>query len=231
MFAQCVAVPAAGKVVVLGGWDPVTLEPVSRVLVIDLTKGIWKEGSSMPVARSFFACSSATGTSSIYVAGGHDGRKNALRSAAVYDVVLDQWRVLPEMSEERDECHGLTFDNDSSKFWVISGYGTENQGIFRPDCEVFDPETESWTRIEGVWPYPSAAPRTTAGGGGRRWLFVGEGGEVREFDWEEKRWNGANSGRVPKTISGSSSNLLVNVGEEGDEIERIFVIGDRKSVV
>ncbi|KAJ8425393.1 hypothetical protein Cgig2_015676 [Carnegiea gigantea] len=222
-FAQCAAVPAEGKVVVLGGWDPLTFEPVSKVLVFDLLNGTWKEGSPMPEKRSFFACA-AVGPTTIYVAGGHDGRKNALKSAAAYDVVLDEWRVLPEMTEERDECHGLSFDG--SKFWVVSGYGTENQGRFRLDCEVFAPETESWTRIDGVWPNPSAAPRTAAAGGGGRWLMVGEG-EVREFDWEERRWKGLDLGRLPKRISGSSSNLIVDVGDgDGDGDGEIIVMGN-----
>jgi len=223
-FAQCAAVPEAGKVVVLGGWDALTLEPVSRVLVFDLLKGTWKDGSPMPEKRSFFACA-AVGPTKIYVAGGHDGRKNALRSAAAYDVVMDQWKVLPQMAEERDECHGLSFDG--SKFWVVSGYGTENQGRFRPDCEVFDPETESWTRIDGVWPNPNAAPRTAAVAGGGRWLMLGEG-ELREFDWEERRWKSLNSGRVPKRISGSSSSLIVDVAY-GDGDEKIFAMGNGES--
>lgn len=221
-FAQCVAVPAAAKVVVLGGWDPQTLEPLNRVVVVDLITGIWKEGSPMPTPRSFFAAA-ATSTGDVYVAGGHDGQKNALGSAEVYDVADDRWWVLPPMSEERDESQGLSFGD--SKFWVVSGYSTESQGRFRSDAEVFDPETGSWSKIEGVWPYPATTPKTTvssAGRGRRRWLFVGDG-EAKEFEWEENRWKGLNLGQIPRRISGSSSIYSIDVSDEG---EKIFVMGN-----
>lgn len=219
-FAQCVAVPAEKKVVVLGGWDPSTLEPVNKVLVVDLVTGTWKEGSPMPTARSFFSTMAVGPTATVYVAGGHDGQKNALRSAEAYDVAADYWWTLPEMSEERDESQGFSFDG--SKFWVVSGYGTESQGRFRSDVEVFDPEVGSWSKIEGWWPFPTTTPKTTtavAGGRWRRWLFVGEG-ELREFDWEENRWKGLNSNRVPKPLNGSNSVSLVDVGE------KIFAMGN-----
>ena len=37
----------------------------------------------------------------VYVAGGHDGEKNALKSALVYDVAKDEWAPLPDMARER----------------------------------------------------------------------------------------------------------------------------------
>lgn len=68
-------------------------------------------------ARSFFAC--AVVDRLVYVAGGHDNQKNALRSAEVYDPEADEWRALPPMAEERDECQGVAQDG---RFCVVSGY-------------------------------------------------------------------------------------------------------------
>lgn len=154
MFCQCVAV--AGKLVLIGGWDPTTLDSVADVYVYDFVRGGgWQRGAEMSVARSFFACA-AVG-SAVYIAGGHDNQKNALRSAEVYDADADAWRELPAMGEERDECQGLTCAD--GRFWVVSGYGTESQGRFDSGAECFDPIRSEWTRVDGVWPFPNASPR------------------------------------------------------------------------
>ncbi|XP_074281290.1 F-box/kelch-repeat protein At2g44130-like [Silene latifolia] len=216
-FAQCVTLPKLGMVIVLGGWDPATLDPVSRVVVIDLAKGIWREGSPMPTARSFFACAAA-GPATVYVAGGHDGQKNALRTAEVYDVEADQWRSLPDMAEERDESHGLLLSDDS-KFWVISGYGTESQGRFRSDAEIYDPETNTWTRIDGVWPHMGHTPKSTTSAL-RRWICM-TGGELKEFNFKEKSWKVLNTGSIPKSVSESSSISIVDMGDD-----RMMVMGN-----
>lgn len=111
----------------------------------------------MSVPRSFFACG-VVGPSTVCVAGGHDSQKNALRSAEVYDVETDQWEMLPDMIEERDECQGLSWEGDS-KFWVVSGYGTESQGQFRSDVEFYDRHSGCWSKIDGVWPFSTTSPR------------------------------------------------------------------------
>ncbi|GKV21628.1 hypothetical protein SLEP1_g31589 [Rubroshorea leprosula] len=43
----------------------------------------------------------------VYVAGGHDENKNALRTGWVYDLRVDEWTELPPMSQEHDECEGV----------------------------------------------------------------------------------------------------------------------------
>ncbi|KAJ0035132.1 hypothetical protein Pint_26495 [Pistacia integerrima] len=160
MFCQCVTLQSCGKLLLLGGWDPTTLEPVPDVYVLDMVKGpSWRRAAPMLVARSFFACA-VVGGSKVFVAGGHDNQKNALKSAEVYDVEADEWRMLPEMEEERDECQGMCLDGDD-RFWVVSGYGTESQGRFRDDAECYDPATGIWSKIDGVWPFPSISPRGT----------------------------------------------------------------------
>lgn len=158
MFCQCVAVPASRKLLLIGGWDPITLEPVPDVYVLDMVNNSsrWRRAKPMSVARSFFACA-VVGALTVCVAGGHDGQKNALKSAEVYDVEADEWRMLPEMDEERDECQGVCLEGD--RFFVVSGYGTESQGRFKPDAECYDPTTGSWSKFDHVWPFPSLSPR------------------------------------------------------------------------
>ncbi|RID61236.1 hypothetical protein BRARA_E00403 [Brassica rapa] len=215
LFCECVAVQASGKILLIGGWDPETLQPVKDVYVLELAgEGSgrrWRKGASMNEARSFFACATV-GSTKVYVAGGHDDQKNALRSAEVYDVEKDEWLMLPPMTEGRDECQGLAmglqkahlnFDKDGPlsahlcdgytvgkelRFCVLSGYGTESQGRFRSDGEVYDPVTNSWSRIENVWPFPDASPRGRVAGdirgpSSKLWCFTDS---KREWETEDE---------------------------------------------
>lgn len=208
MFCQCVPLPAFGKLMLLGGWDPKSLEPVTDVYVLDFIGGFkWKRAASMSVARSFFACG-VVGDSMVYVAGGHDNQKNALQSAEVYDVNADEWRVLPPMAEERDECQGLTWEGDS-RFWVLSGYSTEAQGLFRSDAECYDPKTGSWSIIEGVWPFPNVSPRgltttITISNQNQLWCFLGGQQFKQSRDNNEILWNVLKSVQLPDDINVTS---------------------------
>ncbi|CAL0324981.1 unnamed protein product [Lupinus luteus] len=44
-----------GKLVLIGGWDPVSYEPMMAVFVYDFCFGRWRKGRDMPEKRSFFA--------------------------------------------------------------------------------------------------------------------------------------------------------------------------------
>lgn len=97
--------------------------------------------------RSFFACGVVGDL--VLVAGGHDDSKNALNTAEVYNLRLDEWRALPEMSQERDECKGVVL---GGKFYVISGYATKAQGQFVRSADVFDPLEVTWSETKNIWP-------------------------------------------------------------------------------
>ncbi|XP_024010744.1 F-box/kelch-repeat protein At2g44130 [Eutrema salsugineum] len=178
LFCECVALQDAGKILLIGGWDPETLQPVKDVYVLEFAgEGSgrrWRRGSPMTESRSFFACASV-GSTKVYVAGGHDDQKNALRSAEVYDVEKDEWSTIAPMTEERDECQGFFMETDLG-FCVISGYATESQGRFRSDAESYDLATNSWAKIENIWPFQDTSPRgRIAGdmrGSSRLWCFT-----------------------------------------------------------
>ncbi|KAL5720287.1 hypothetical protein ACHQM5_012966 [Ranunculus cassubicifolius] len=155
LFSQLASVE--GKLVLIGGWDPVSYDPLKEVFIYDFTTQLWKQGKDMPSKRSFFAASSIKGK--IFIAGGHDEWKNALKSAWVYDVREDNWSELTQMSQERDECEGLSVGNE---FWVVSGYGTEHQGVFEESVEAYDTELNQWKRIESKWGV-SRCPRGCVG--------------------------------------------------------------------
>ncbi|CAD5321318.1 unnamed protein product [Arabidopsis thaliana] len=174
LFCECVVLQDAGKILLIGGWDPETLQPTRDVYVLEFAGRKWRRGAPMKESRSFFACASVSPTK-VYVAGGHDDQKNALRSAEVYDVEKDEWSSVTPMTEGRDECQGFAVGT-GLRFCVLSGYGTESQGRFRSDGEIYDPATNSWSRIDNVWRFPDTSPRGRTAGDFRSsstlWCFT-----------------------------------------------------------
>lgn len=147
----CRLVALKGVLVVLGGWWQSTWEPSKSVFVFNFSTQTWRQGADMTNVRNLFACG-ATG-SKVYVAGGHDGSKKALASVEVYDVETNCWESLGSMREERDECTGVVMDG---KFYVVSGYGSESQGVFSTSAEAYDYSTKTWSFIDNMWPLVSA---------------------------------------------------------------------------
>ncbi|XP_022775763.1 F-box/kelch-repeat protein At1g15670-like [Durio zibethinus] len=158
------------KLVVMGGWDPVSYDPVTDVFIYDFMTQQWRQGKDMPSKRSFFAIGAYSGR--VYIAGGHDENKNASKTAWVYDMRKDEWTQLGEMSQERDECEGVVIGED--EFWVVSGYRTESQGQFDGSADVYGLKSGQWRRVEGVWEH-GRCPRSSVG--------IGKDGKL--FDWAE----------------------------------------------
>ncbi|XAR68634.1 hypothetical protein NMG60_11003828 [Bertholletia excelsa] len=156
----CQVLSSEGKLVVMGGWDPGSWNPVRDVFVYEFTTRRWTWRLEMPGTRSFFAAGAADGR--VFVAGGHDENKNALSTAWVYDIRADVWAELEPMSEERDECEGVVI---GSEFWVVSGYDTDTQGGFKRSAEVLDIHSGRWRRVEEAW-RASQCPRSCVGIGG-----------------------------------------------------------------
>ncbi|CAK8578513.1 unnamed protein product [Lathyrus sativus] len=142
----CQLISCEGKLVVMGGWNPASYEPLTAVFVYDFRTNLWRRGKDMPEKRSFFAAGSGQGR--VFVAGGHDENKNALSTAWTYDPRSNEWTALAPMSQERDECEGVVVGGE---FWVVSGYATESQGMFDESAEVLDIESGQWRKVEGIW--------------------------------------------------------------------------------
>ncbi|KAK8936241.1 F-box/kelch-repeat protein [Platanthera zijinensis] len=165
---------AGTNLILVGGWDPDTWAPSSAVYIFSFLSGSWRRGCPMPgPSRSFFACAAAP-DGQVFVAGGHDEEKNALRSAMVYDVGSDDWTVLPEMAAERDECTGL-FDVNENLFRVIGGYCTSMQGMFGESAEAFDVGERRWREAENAAVEDGECARTCAAGGDGRIYMYGRG--------------------------------------------------------
>ncbi|RCV04924.1 hypothetical protein SETIT_1G040400v2 [Setaria italica] len=185
LFCQLAAVGEgpSTKLVVLGGWDPETWAPTAAVHVYDFLAGVWRRGADMPPPRrSFFACA-AVG-SRVFVAGGHDVEKNALRSAAAYDAEADAWAALPDMARERDEARGVRAGG--GRFVALGGYSTEGQGRFAGSAEAFDPSTWSWGPVRERVIEDGACPRTCcAAAAGNGMMYMLDAGRVMARDAED----------------------------------------------
>ncbi|KAA8540433.1 hypothetical protein F0562_024648 [Nyssa sinensis] len=166
MFCQLIGV--GSDLVVMGGCDPVNWEVSNSVFVYNFVSCKWRRGADMPGGRrSFFACTSDL-DHTVFVAGGHDDEKNALRSATAYDVATDKWVPLPDMARERDECKGIF---RGGKFHVIGGYCTDRQGRFERSAEAFDVATWQWSQVEENFLETGTCPRTfTNGADGRIYM-------------------------------------------------------------
>lgn len=75
--------------------------------IYNFVSATWHVGVDMPgVQRSFFGCA-CDDDRMMFVAGGHDDEKNALKSVIAYDITKDEWIPLPDMAQERDECKAI----------------------------------------------------------------------------------------------------------------------------
>ncbi|PKA64512.1 F-box/kelch-repeat protein [Apostasia shenzhenica] len=175
---------AGCKLVVVGGWDPDTLAATDSVYVYDFLAGAWRRGRPMPgPRRSFFACASSP-DGRVFVAGGHDEEKNALRSAMVYDVGKDEWAPLPEMARERDECAGVIV---GGMFRVLGGYSTAMQGRFGGCAESFDIGKWRWLPVEEAAMSEGESPRTSVAGDDGR-VYMCRGVWVASSEAEGEGW-------------------------------------------
>ncbi|EEF44682.1 F-box/kelch-repeat protein At1g80440 [Ricinus communis] len=171
MFCQVVSV--GSDLIVLGGLDPTTWEASDSVFIFNFVSATWRRGADMPgVRRSFFGCASNF-SRTVFVVGGHDGEKNALRSGFAYDVANDEWIPLPDMARERDECKAVFH---GGKLHVIGGYCTEMQGRFEKSAEVFDAATWKWNDVQDDFLLAAICPRTCVIGDDG--LYICHGGDV-----------------------------------------------------
>ncbi|XP_071710271.1 F-box/kelch-repeat protein At1g80440-like [Rutidosis leptorrhynchoides] len=171
----CQIAPVGYNLVVMGGLNPDNWEASNFVFIYNFVSATWRRGPDMPgCTRSFFGCASDNNRR-VFVAGGHDNEKNALRSAMVYDVAEDVWTPLADMANERDECKGIFH---RGKFYVIGGYNTLMQGQFGKSAEAFDVFTWRWNVTEDEFLASDTCPRTCVEGGDGVMYMYQDGGVV-----------------------------------------------------
>ncbi|KAL1292844.1 hypothetical protein HN51_053402 [Arachis hypogaea] len=192
MFCRVASV--GSELILLGGLDPNTWKASDSVLIYNFITAKWRRGTHMPGgSRMLFACVSDS-RRMVFVAGGHDDEKNALRSALAYDVAEDKWISLPDMAAERDECTALF---RHGRLAVVGGYRTETQGVFERSAEVFDVATWQWGPVMEEFLDCATCPRNSTDGGdvdGRVIMCCGEEIKSRQGGTWQKM------GKVPVEI-------------------------------
>lgn len=179
----CHLVAVGRNLVLLGGWNPTTWEVSNSVFVYDFLSARWRRGKDMPGSpRSFFGCASDS-DQTVFIAGGHDEEKNALRSAMAYDAARDNWKLLPDMARERDECK-IVFHG--GRFHVIGGYCTQMQGRFERSGEAFDTAAGQWSQVAEDVLNAGVCPRSCVDGGDNK-LYVFRGSDVVALEGETWR--------------------------------------------
>lgn len=194
----CRFASVGGNLVVLGGWDPSTMDELRTVYIFTFSSGQWRRGADMPSTRSFFSCGVLNG--GVLVAGGHDRNKDALCTAARYNLRDDQWEPLPDMHTERDECTSAVLDG---KFYVISGYITSCPGDFRRDAEVYDPKRNTWTQADDTWSLNSKAVSPSSVFATARELFAFHHSQLLCYSTRDNLWQVVDT--IPEGSEGISS--------------------------
>ncbi|KAL6996518.1 hypothetical protein U1Q18_006650 [Sarracenia purpurea var. burkii] len=141
----CSLVGVGSDLVVMGGYDPVTCRVSNSVSIYNFVSLEWRRGTAMPGrGRLLFGCARGFDRT-VYVAGGRDDNKNALKSVMMYDVAKDEWIQLPDMTKERYDCK-VVFHR--GKILVVGGYPTMKPSRFHRDAEALDVTTRQWNHVQ-----------------------------------------------------------------------------------
>ncbi|XP_050384735.1 F-box/kelch-repeat protein At1g80440-like [Argentina anserina] len=206
----CQVVGVGSDLVVMGGLDPCTWEVSNSVFIYNFVSATWRCGANMPgVKRSFFGCTSDDDKRMVFVAGGHDNEKNALRSTMAYDVAKNKWIIMADMIRERDECKALFHHG---KLHVISGYCTITQGQFERSIETFNPVTSKWEVKEDFLPANVSPKSCVAGHDGKLYMSS----ESHMTAWDGAAWQAVS--QIPADVGSATTwqeKLLVTGSGEG----------------
>ncbi|KAJ3671552.1 hypothetical protein LUZ60_007631 [Juncus effusus] len=219
IWARCI-VGSDGKLVVIGGWHPTTLQPIPDVWVMEASTRRWHKGKPMRIGRSLFAC--ASDGKRVFVAGGHDDGKTALNMVEAYDAEKDEWVQHPDMLEERDDCIGAIVNGDT--LCVMSGFHTDTQRQYETSGEWYDECTGEWTKEEGMWVIANIYGCCFKSNGKLYSLQKSQGG-VSEFMGRGKDWRKV--ANTPELLG--LSPRAVSVGTKGNE--KVFVTGFSNNVL
>lgn len=144
---------------------------------------------------------------------------------------------------------GMAWVGDS-KFWVVSGYGTDSQEHFRSNVEFYDPNTRSQSKVDKVLSFSRIRPKGAADAVNINrneyqwcWFLRGDqqlqqrlsGKEVKEN--EKMIWEIVNSIPLSECMSGENPCVIrpregakgVKKNDKNNNKPRIFMVSDRGS--
>ncbi|KAJ7565393.1 hypothetical protein O6H91_02G058700 [Diphasiastrum complanatum] len=153
LYEQSGVASLAGKVFVIGGFDPATSRVSSEVYMLDLGSGFWqwKKLPALHCPRYAPKCTAAEGK--VYVLAGYssldDSALSYVTSPEVYHIEEDRWSLLPRLPSEAEfSCRGVT-----PLFNQVFAYGR----TFEDDnwdenptksARIYNSTTESWKALD-----------------------------------------------------------------------------------
>jgi N-acetylneuraminic acid mutarotase len=142
------AVGIGTSVYVIGGFGGATNVPTSRVRVLDVSSGRWRDVAPLPAPRGGHAAALLGGR--IHVLGGGNA-VSTIADHSVYDPATNSWSEAAPLPRPEGSPAAVVRDG---KLYAIGGRsGLEDYG----DAYVYDPLTDSWSRG------PAIPPRGTVG--------------------------------------------------------------------
>jgi hypothetical protein len=146
-----------GVVVLLGGFDSRTGEPLDRVVRFDSKDKLWSQGAPMPVHQSGYAIAALANGSLLIAGGGGAGGANSLLAGTwLYNPQLNTWREVGNLHVARTGSAAVLLTD--GRVLIAGGSvplatpiqlpdGSTDSSGFSNSAEIFDPQTNSWTSV------------------------------------------------------------------------------------
>jgi Kelch motif protein len=145
-----------GRVVVLGGYQLQTGEPLGQTLVFDPSSGRWTPAAPNPEPRILdVAVPLADGTILVTAGqGGKDAHHELLRSTWIFDLLRDHWRRVGDLHLARISPSAVRLTD--GRVLLVGGsivreqplqLANGGQELFQaaPGAELYDPSSETWS--------------------------------------------------------------------------------------
>jgi N-acetylneuraminic acid mutarotase len=195
--------------------EPSDMESLTEFASFDPETGSWTAGPALPQGRSSHGAAVIDGT--VYVAGGWklDGKASSAEwhdTLWMKDLTDDssKWRSVKAPFKRR----AVGVASAGGKLVVVGGMAPGRSISSRVD--VFDPETEQWSRGPD---YPGWGFGVSAGGNGEAVFVSGRDGVVHRFNPGESQWTRAATTAFPRffheMVASPSGELYVLGGISG----------------
>ncbi|KAK8488201.1 hypothetical protein V6N13_120007 [Hibiscus sabdariffa] len=200
------------------------------VLCYNVRLDLWSKCAPLNVPRYDFAC--CVCDNRIFVAGGKSNLDSArgISSAEVYDLALDEWTPLPNMSSLRYKCVGVTW---REKIYVMGGFAERgdldiNMVTFSPQrcsAEVFDTRAGRWDQAAGMWQL-DVPPNQIVAVDGKLFssgdCLIPWKGHIDVYDGKQNMWDEADGSRF-QTLNSPISTLGDNSNGSWPLVERLYL--------
>lgn len=133
-----------GRVLVVGGHDPVLDQALTSAELYDPATGSWSSARPLENRRAGHTATLLV-DGRVLVAGGQDDENRQKQRAEIYDAATDTWSPAGEMRKGRHGHTATLLDDGNVLIAGGSGEGGERPRL----TEIFDPVTNTWRAAAG----------------------------------------------------------------------------------